>query len=66
MYITPIIPQSDGIGIDNELVKKGEFVVIESAKLVGGHNIQFINAIKDLLRITNSYYSTNIKGLWNK
>lgn len=62
MYITPIIPQSDALSINNDLVKKAELVVIKSAKLVGGHNVQFINAIKDLLRITNSYYSNRIES----
>ena len=36
MYITPIIPLENGTNIDVELVKKAEFVVIESAKLTGG------------------------------
>lgn len=62
MYITPIIPKTDATGISNDLVKKAEQVVIESAKLTGGHNVQFIDAIKDLLRITNSYYSNRIES----
>lgn len=62
MYITPVIPLENGTAIDIELAKKAEFVVIESAKLTGGHNNQFIDAIKDLLRITNSYYSNRIES----
>lgn len=62
MYITPIIPQMDGTVIDNDLFKKAETVVIKSAQLIGGHNIQFTHAVKDLLRITNSYYSNRIES----
>lgn len=62
MYITPVIPLENGTSIDIDLVKKAEFVVIEGAKLTGGHNNQFIDEIKDLLRITNSYYSNRIES----
>ncbi|RBQ31099.1 cell filamentation protein Fic [Arcobacter sp. FW59] len=62
MFITPIIPQTNEIKLDNNLLNKAELVVIKSAKLTGGHNIHFINAIKDLLRITNSYYSNRIES----
>jgi len=37
-------------------------VIIESAKLTGGYNKYFIDAIKDLLKITNSYYSNRIES----
>ncbi len=62
MYITPVIPSTTEIKLDNLIVKKAEHLVIESAKLTGGHNGHFINAIKDLLRITNSYYSNMIES----
>ena len=62
MYITPAIPESGSIKLDNNLVKKAEEVVLKSAKLTGGHNKQFILAIKDLLKITNSYYSNLIES----
>jgi len=62
MYITPVIPSTNEIKLDNELLKKAETVIIESAKLTGGYNKHFINAIKDLLKITNSYYSNRIES----
>lgn len=62
MYITPVIPASGSIVLSNNIIKKAEELVINSAKLTGGHNIQFINALKDLLRITNSYYSNMIES----
>lgn len=62
MYITPAIPESGSIKIDSNLVKKAEEVVLKSAKLTGGHNRQFIFAIKELLKITNSYYSNLIES----
>lgn len=62
MFITPVIPQSGSITLNNNIIKKAEELVINSAKLTGGHNIQFINALKDILRITNSYYSNMIES----
>lgn len=62
MFITPIIPSTTEVKLNNEILKKAEYLVIESAKLTGGHNNYFINAIKDLLRITNSYYSNMIES----
>jgi len=62
MFVTPIIPETNEMKIDNNLLKKAETVVVESAKLTGGHNIHFISALKELLRITNSYYSNRIES----
>ncbi|GAB1465777.1 hypothetical protein MASR2M54_12770 [Aliarcobacter cryaerophilus] len=62
MYITPAIPESGSIKLDTFLFKKAEEIVMKSAKLTGGHNKQFILAIKDLLKITNSYYSNLIES----
>lgn len=62
MYITPVIPSTTEIKLDINILKKAEAVVIESAKLTGGHNKYFIDAIKELLRITNSYYSNRIES----
>ena len=63
MYITPVIPSTNEIKLDtNILKKKAEAVVVESAKLTGGHNKYFIDAIKELLRVTNSYYSNRIES----
>ena len=33
MYITPAIPESGSIKLDNNLIKKAEKVVLKSAKL---------------------------------
>lgn len=62
MYVTSVIPSTNEIKLDNELLKKAEMVIIESAKLTGGYNKYFIDAIKDLLKITNSYYSNRIES----
>ena len=62
MYITPVLPSTNEIKLENELLKKAEMVIIESAKLTGGYNKYFIDAIKDLLKITNSYYSNRIES----
>ena len=62
MYITPAIPESGSIKLDTFLFKKAEEIVMKSARLTGGHNKQFILAIKDLLKITNSYYSNLIES----
>ena len=62
MYITQVIPSTNEIKLDNELLKKAEMVIIESAKLTGGYNKHFISAIKELLKITNSYYSNRIES----
>lgn len=62
MYVTSVIPSTNEIKLDNELQKKAEMVIIESAKLTGGYNKYFIDAIKDLLKITNSYYSNRIES----
>lgn len=62
MYITPVILESGSIKLGDNLFKKTQEIIIESAKLTGGHNKQFISAIKDLLKITNSYYSNLIEA----
>ena len=62
MYVTSVIPSTNEIKLDNELLKKAEMVIIESAKLTGGYNKYFIDAIKDLIKITNSYYSNRIES----
>ena len=38
MYVTSVIPSTNEIKLDNELQKKAEMVIIESAKLTGGYN----------------------------
>jgi Fic family protein len=43
-------------------LEKAEYICIESPKLLGGYNEIVINEIKNLLRITNSYYSNRIES----
>lgn len=62
MYITPIIPETDGISLKQEIINKAEKIVIESAKLTGNLNSNVLNAIKDNLRTINSYYSNKIES----
>ncbi len=38
MYVASVIPSTNEIKLDNELLKKAEMVIIESAKLTGGYN----------------------------
>ena len=59
---TPIIP-TDLLGnIDDDILVLAEEVCIKSATLTGGHNIFTIEAIKELLRTINSYYSNKIES----
>ena len=62
MYFTPILPYDLKGTIDEELLSLSEEVCIRSAALSGSHNIFILNAIKDLLRKTNSYYSNKIES----
>lgn len=62
MYFTPIIPTALNGKLDNKILRSAEEIYIKSAKLVGTHNIHVINSLKDLLRITNSYYSNKIES----
>lgn len=62
MKITPIAPMTSQQDIEQELLIKAEKVCIESAKLVGSYSLVVINEIKELLRITNSYYSNRIES----
>lgn len=62
MYFTPILPMDIKGGMDEELLSLAEKVCIKSASLSGSHNIFIINAIKDLLKKTNSYYSNKIES----
>lgn len=59
---TPIIP-TDLLGnIDDDILVLAEDICIKSATLTGGHNIFTIEAIKELLRKINSYYSNKIES----
>ena len=62
MYITPVVPASGNIALSSELLGKAERLIASSAKLTGGHNAYFMGAVRDLLRITNSYYSNLIES----
>ena len=62
MYFTPILPYDLKGTIDLELLSLSEEVCIRSAALSGSHNIFILDAIKDLLRKTNSYYSNKIES----
>ena len=62
MYITPIIPESSEIKLNNNIINKAEELVIKSALLVGGNNKYLIKTVRDLLKKTNSYYSNRIES----
>jgi len=62
MQFSPLSPiELDGT-FTNELLEKAEYITIESPKLLGGYNDVVINEIKNLLRVTNSYYSNRIES----
>lgn len=63
MDITPQIPTELVSGrIKNELLAIAEKIVIQSAKIEGSHNKIVLDAIKDILRNVNSYYSNQIES----
>ena len=62
MSFTPIIPNESDNTIDDNILNLAEEVCIKSAMLKGTHNIFIINALKELLRKTNSYYSNKIES----
>ncbi len=62
MYFTPVLPMDIKGNIDQELLALSEKVCIKSATLMGTHNIFIVNAVKELLRKTNSYYSNKIES----
>ena len=63
MYFTPILPVDIKGNLDQELLSLCEEVCIRSSSLQGNHNQHIINSIKELLRITNSYYSNVIESV---
>ena len=62
MYFSPILPKDIKGNLDQELLLLSEQVCIKSASLKGSHNRHIIDSIKELLRITNSYYSNMIES----
>lgn len=62
MHFTPIVPQSTRGGIDERLLAKSENICIKSAGLAGSHTSQTLSAVREILRIVNSYYSNKIES----
>ena len=62
MKFTPIAPLDLKGNLSSELLERSEEVCLKSAKLSGSHSELTLNAIKDLLRIVNSYYSNRIES----
>jgi len=62
MQFSPLSPTELNGNFNDELLEKAEYICIESPKLIGGYNDVVINEIKNLLRVTNSYYSNRIES----
>lgn len=62
MIISPVLPLNIHGKIDQNLLCKAEKVCIDSAKLASGHTEQLVNSLRDVLRITNSFYSNRIEA----
>ena len=62
MQFSPLAPTELSGSFNDKLLEKAEYICIESPKLLGGYNEIVINEIKNLLRITNSYYSNRIES----
>jgi Fic family protein len=62
MLISPIMPYDLKGQIKPELLELAEKVCIESAKIASGYNQHVVNAFRDVLRVTNSYYSNRIEA----
>lgn len=62
MNFTPIAPLDLKGNLSSELLERSEEVCLKSVKLSGTHTPFTLVAIKDLLRIVNSYYSNRIES----
>lgn len=62
MHFTPIAPTDLKGTIAPHLIEKAEAVCEQSAILTGGHNHNLLDEVRELLRITNSYYSNRIES----
>ncbi len=62
MHFTPIAPLDLQGTIPSALLELSEEVCLKSAQLTGAHASCTLQAIKDLLRIVNSYYSNRIES----
>ncbi len=62
MKFSPTLPYDIHGNIDTSLLLLAEKVCLKSATLTGNHTSQILNATRDLLRVTNSYYSNRIES----
>ncbi len=62
MHFTPIAPMDLKGTIAPHLIEKAEAICEQSAILTGGHNQSLLDEVRELLRITNSYYSNRIES----
>lgn len=62
MTFTPIAPLNLKGEFDNDLLQRAESLCAKSASLSGGHNQAVLFEVRELLRITNSYYSNRIES----
>lgn len=62
MNFTPIVPLDLKGNISGFLLELSEEVCLKSAVLTGSHTALTLNAIKDQLRMVNSYYSNRIES----
>ncbi|MDF1880600.1 Fic family protein [Sulfurimonas sp. MAG313] len=62
MDFTPHIPSDIHGNFSNELIKKSEDVIIQSAKLTGNIAPEILLEVKNILRTVNSYYSNRIES----
>lgn len=62
MTFTPIAPLNLRGELDDDLLQWSERICMKSAILLGGLNNDVLDEIKELLRITNSYYSNRIES----
>ena len=62
MNFTPIVPTDLKGVIDEQLLKKADELLLESAKLEGSHTPQILQAVRNLLYKVNSYYSNKIES----
>ncbi|MEE8588816.1 MAG: Fic family protein [Sulfurimonadaceae bacterium] len=62
MDFTPIAPTNNRGVIPPDLLRKAEDLISSSAVLTGNHPKETIDAVKECLRTTNSYYSNKIES----
>lgn len=62
MHFTPIAPTDLKGALPPGLIEKAEALCEQSAVLTGGHTQNLLDEVRELLRITNSYYSNRIES----